>query len=313
MTGIIYHHLFGKHLQGYNHVESPERYEVIMERLRNCPFSGELDFIEAESADAKLLERVHDGKYVNDILSMNIDSPVVLDWGDTVATPDSQQAALHAAGAGAQAARLVLGGGIDSAFCPVRPPGHHAERDRAMGFCIFNNVAIAASWLISEGGLGRVAIVDWDVHHGNGTERIFFDDDRVLYISLHQYPHYPGTGHFNSVGTGKGAGYTINLPVGAGADDALYLGKFHERIIPALDEFRPEFILISAGFDAHGDDPLSGCRLTTGVFGEMTRLLRDSARKHCGGRIVSLLEGGYDLEALADSVESHVEALLPEA
>ncbi len=310
MTGIIYHDLFGLHLEGYNHVESPERYRVIMERLRNCSFSGDLVFIEAERVDVELLKQVHDGKYVNDILSMKIDTPVVLDWGDTVATSASQQAALHSAGAGVQAAGLVLDGKIDSAFCAVRPPGHHAERDRAMGFCIFNNIAVAASWLIRTAGLGRVAIVDWDVHHGNGTERIFFDDDRVLYISIHQYPHYPGTGHFNTVGIGKGAGYTINIPVGAGADDALYLDKFHGRIIPALEEYRPEFILVSAGFDAHADDPLSGGRLTSGVFGEMTRLLGGVARKHCDGRIVSLLEGGYDLEALADSVEKHVEALL---
>lgn len=313
MTGIIHHDLFAKHLEGYGHVENPERYRVIMERLRDCPFSADLDFIEAQSATTELLELVHDEKYVYDILSMKIDSPVVLDWGDTVATLHSQQAALRAAGAGVQAARLVLSGAIDTAFCPVRPPGHHAERDRAMGFCIFNNIAIAASWLVGEGGLKRVAIVDWDVHHGNGTERAFFNDDRVLYISLHQYPHYPGTGHFNTVGAGKGAGFTINLPVGAGADDEQYLSRFHERIMPALDEFRPEFILISAGFDAHGDDPLSGCRLTTGAFGEMTRLLRESAKKNCGGMIVSMLEGGYDLDALADSVESHVKALLPEA
>jgi acetoin utilization deacetylase AcuC-like enzyme len=253
---------------------------------------------------------VHDPAYVRGILSLEIEEAVVLDWGDTVATKASPRAANLAAGAGVQAARLVLDGTIRSAFCCVRPPGHHAERDRAMGFCIFNNIAVAAAYLVEKENLPRVAVVDWDVHHGNGTERMFLEDDRVLYVSLHQYPHYPGTGDAGTVGSGRGEGFTINLPMGAGAGDRAYLLAFRDRVVPAIDEFKPAFILVSAGFDGHAEDPLSGTLLTTSAYGRMTALLRELAGRHCGGRIVSMLEGGYDLVALADSAEEHVKALL---
>jgi acetoin utilization deacetylase AcuC-like enzyme len=309
MIGIIRHELFSKHLAGYNHVESPARVEAILKTLRMSSVAPSLRFIEAEPAKIEWLERVHDPKYVKDILALEINEPVVLDWGDTVATRVTPAAALHAAGAGVQAARLVLDGKISSAFCCVRPPGHHAERSRAMGFCIFNNIAVAAAHLVEAEGLERVAIVDWDVHHGNGTESMFIEDDRVLYISLHQYPHYPGTGSAETTGSGRGQGYTINLPMAAGAGDREYFAAFRDRIIPALDEFRPEFILISAGFDAHEDDPLSSIVLTTSAFRKMTELLKASAEKHCNGKIVSMLEGGYDIHALAESVEAHITAL----
>jgi acetoin utilization deacetylase AcuC-like enzyme len=306
MTGIYHHELFGRHLLGYPHPESPSRYHAVMQRLHECDFAGDLGFVEARPIDPELLAAVHERRYIDGILSLKVDDAVVLDWGDTVATPDSVQAALHAAGAAVQACKAVLSGKLDNAFCPVRPPGHHAERDRAMGFCIFNNIAVAAAWLLAEGGLDRVAIVDWDVHHGNGTERIFIEDPRVLYISLHQYPHYPGTGPHSMIGTGPGTGFNINIPLGAGAEDALYRGEFKNHVLPALDRYAPEFILISCGFDGHRDDPLAGAQLTTGIFGEMTAMVMDAAAKHCGGRIVSLLEGGYDLEALADCAELHV-------
>ncbi|MDD4857262.1 MAG: histone deacetylase [Candidatus Krumholzibacteria bacterium] len=309
MIGVIWHELFTKHLEGYSHVECPQRVEAILKRIKKSPIASSLLFIEAEPAKIEWIERVHDHEYVKAILSLDIDEAVILDWGDTVATKASPAAALHAAGAGVQAASLVLDGKISSAFCCVRPPGHHAERNRAMGFCIFNNIAIAAAHLIEAEGLERVAIVDWDVHHGNGTERTFIDDDRVLYISLHQYPHYPGTGNSSTTGTGKGEGYTINLPMGAGAGDSDYLAAFRTCIIPALDDFKPEFILISAGFDGHEDDPLSSTVLTTSAFRTMTVLLKASAEKHCKGRIVSLLEGGYDIQALVESVEEHITAL----
>jgi acetoin utilization deacetylase AcuC-like enzyme len=309
MTGFLWHELFMKHLAGYTHVESPQRVEAILKRIRKSPVAASLRFIEAEPAKIEWLERVHDPEYVKTILTLKIEDAVVLDWGDTVATKATPAAALHAAGAGVQAARLVLDGKISSAFCCVRPPGHHAERNRAMGFCIFNNIAVAAAHLVEAEGLKRVAIVDWDVHHGNGTESMFIDDDRVLYISLHQYPHYPGTGSSETTGSGKGQGYTINLPMGAGAGDREYLAAFRDRVIPALDEFKPEFILISAGFDGHEDDPLSGTLLTTSAFRTMTVLLKACAERHCKGRIVSMLEGGYDIQALAESVEEHVTAL----
>lgn len=309
MIGVIHHELFGRHLAGYSHPESPQRYDAIMKRLRRSAAASSFSFIEAEPATEELLALVHDPEYVKGILSLDVRDAVVLDWGDTVATKDSPRAALHAAGAGVQAARLVLDGSIRSAFCCVRPPGHHAEPNRAMGFCIFNNVAVAAAYLVEREKIARVAIVDWDVHHGNGTERIFLEDDRVLYISLHQYPHYPGTGDAGTIGTGHGAGYTINLPMGAGAGDREYLVAFRDRVIPALDRFKPGFILVSAGFDGHADDPLSSTLLTTGAYGQMTKLLRERADALCAGRIVSMLEGGYDVAALADSVELHARTL----
>ena len=309
MVGVIYHELFLKHLEGVVHVERPERLRAIMDRLKTGPLAGSLSFIGAIPAEQAWLTRVHDLKYVESIATLDVGDPVVLDWGDTIATLATPQAALYAAGAGVQAARLVLEGALPSAFCAVRPPGHHAEADRAMGFCVFNNIAVAAADLLEQGGLTRVAIVDWDVHHGNGTERMFADDDRVLYISLHQFPHYPGTGSAAMRGRGKGEGYTLNLPMGAGVGDQEYRLAFSERVIPALDKFKPEFILISAGFDAHRDDPLSGTMLSSEIFGEMTRMLMACANRHCQGRIVSLLEGGYDLKALAESVEYHLAAL----
>jgi acetoin utilization deacetylase AcuC-like enzyme len=310
MVGYIYHDIFVKHLEGFQHVESPERLTAIVEKVKASPVARSLEFIVAEPAEPSWIERVHDRDYVTGILSLEIDNAVVLDWGDTVATPASIDAALHAAGAGVQGARLVLEGKLSSAFCAVRPPGHHAERNRAMGFCIFNNIAVAATELIEGQGLERVAIVDWDVHHGNGTERIFIEDEKVQYISLHQYPHYPGTGHADTVGTGSGAGFNLNIPMGTGAGDHEYLEAFESIVIPALDEFEPQFILISAGFDAHGDDPLSGTLLTSDAFGSMTTMLKGCAERHCEGRIVSMLEGGYDLDALAESAERHIAALV---
>ncbi len=310
MTGFLYHPLFEKHLENYTHVERPERIKAIIQKIKSGPLATKLRFIEAQPAEPAWIERVHDRQYVNGILSLKIDDAVVLDWGDTVATEATPQAALHAAGAGVMAVRLVLGEKLSSAFCAVRPPGHHAEADRAMGFCIFNNIAIAAADLLDTGGLSRVVILDWDIHHGNGTERMFDDDPHVLYISLHQYPHYPGTGHAGAIGVGAGTGYTLNVPMGSSAGDNEYREAFTERVIPAIDDFEPEFILISAGFDGHADDPLSGTRLSTVMFGEMTQLVKQAAEKHCRGRIVSMLEGGYNLSALADSVEAHVTALI---
>jgi acetoin utilization deacetylase AcuC-like enzyme len=310
MTGLLYHPLFEKHLENYTHVERPERIKAIMQKIKSGPLADKLKFIEAQPAEPDWIARVHDRDYLNAILSLEVEDAVVLDWGDTVATAATPQAALHAAGAGVQAARMVLDKKLTSAFCAVRPPGHHAEADRAMGFCIFNNVAIAAADLLDTGGLSRVAILDWDIHHGNGTERMFDDNPRVLYISLHQYPHYPGTGHAGAVGVGAGTGYTLNIPMGSGAGDDDYREAFAEQVIPAVDDFEPEFVLISAGFDGHIDDPLSGTRLSTAMFAEMTQSIKQAAERHCRGRIVSLLEGGYDLSALADSVEAHLKVLI---
>ena len=309
-AGFYTHDLFLKHLEGYEHVERPERLTAILQQVKKSPILDKLVFIDAEPAEQSVIELVHDPHYVNQILTLKTESAVILDWGDTVATPLTPQAALFAAGAGVQSVRDVLAKKFSSAFCAVRPPGHHAETARAMGFCLFNNIAIAAAYLLEKQSLNRVAIVDWDVHHGNGTEHTYIESDRLLYVSLHQYPHYPGTGSSDVVGTGNGRGYTLNIPLAAGTDDTILLDLFDNRVIPALDRFAPEFILISAGFDGHVDDPLSGTCLSTDAFGEMTRRIRICAERHCDGKIVSFLEGGYNLTALAKSVEKHLSELI---
>ena len=207
----------------------------------------------------------------------------------------------------------MLRGEVRRGFAAVRPPGHHAERDLAMGFCLFNNVAIAARDLLVHAGLSRVLVVDWDVHHGNGTQHMFDDDGAVFFFSVHQYPLYPGTGTRDETGRGAGAGTTLNFPLPPGAGDDAFLGALHNALVPAAERFRPEFVLVSAGFDAHRLDPLADLQVSTAAFGEATRIVRGIAERHAGGRLVSTLEGGYDLDALADSVTTHVETLLAEA
>jgi acetoin utilization deacetylase AcuC-like enzyme len=199
---------------------------------------------------------------------------------------------------------------VKNAFCAVRPPGHHAESSRAMGFCLFNNVAIGIRYAQEQHGLKRVAIFDWDVHHGNGTQEIFYEDPSVLYVSTHQYPYYPGTGSASERGKGKGEGFTLNLPLSAGTDGKEYVKLFKEKIVPALQEFKPDILLISAGFDAHKDDPLAAIFLDESTYSEVTRMLAEFAEKCCQGRIVSVLEGGYDLQALPRCVEAHLQQLM---
>jgi acetoin utilization deacetylase AcuC-like enzyme len=198
---------------------------------------------------------------------------------------------------------------IDRAFCAVRPPGHHAEPARAMGFCIFNNIAIGAAYATVKKGIEKVAIIDWDVHHGNGTQKAFYISDNILYVSLHQYPHYPGSGLDSETGAGSGEGYTINLPMPGGSDDDDYREAFEKIILPALDTFQPGLIFISAGFDAHRADPLAGINLSTEFYGEMTSLLRESANQYCGGRIISVLEGGYNMDILKETIALHLTEL----
>jgi acetoin utilization deacetylase AcuC-like enzyme len=217
---------------------------------------------------------------------------------------------LFAAGGALAAVDAVATGVLLNVFCAVRPPGHHAESDSPMGFCLFNNVAIAARYAQQHYGISKIAIVDWDVHHGNGTQEIFYSDPSVFYISLHQYPFYPGTGGRAETGTGKGEGYTLNVPMRAGSGEAEYLKAFREEILPRLNMYRPELLIISAGFDAHRDDPLANIELTEASFATLTAMLMEVAGKYCQHRIVSVLEGGYNLQALSHSVEAHINELL---
>lgn len=306
MTTVFFTHpACLEHDTGQGHPERPQRLEAVLLALDEPEF-GKLERREAPQAEISHIARVHDKSYASDLLARVPQRGWVALDGDTLMSPGSGEAALRAAGAMIAAVDLVMKNGAANAFCGVRPPGHHAESDMAMGFCLFNNVAIGAAHACAVHGLKRVAIIDFDVHHGNGTQHMFEHDAQVFYASTHQMPLYPGTGARSE----KGVGNICNapLPPFAGGDE--FRDAYEEIVLPALDRFRPELIMISAGFDAHRADPLASLELEAEDFGWVTERLTEMARVHCGGRLVSTLEGGYDLEALAESSAAHVAALL---
>lgn len=307
MLAVYNDPIFLKHQAGPGHPESPIRLEVIM---RVCGSISGLHVIhQCQPSPQEYIELIHKREYVDYLKGLKGDYLYMLD-PDTAFSPFSLEASFKAAGAVIEAVCFVFSAENNRAFCAVRPPGHHAESDKGMGFCIFNNIAIGSAYAINEGLANKVAIVDWDVHHGNGTQHAFYTEPKVLYISLHQYPYYPGTGSFDETGEAEGKGFTINLPMVAGSGDEEYRQAFNDKILPAIDDFKPDLLMISAGFDAHRNDPLAGIELSTDFYAEMTKMLVDLAKKHCHGRIVSVLEGGYDLNVLADSVKVHLEILL---
>ena len=296
---------FVEHQTPPGHPEGPERAEVmeaVARRWRNR--GGEV--VAPRQATHEQLARVHDADYLRRI-SETAGRAVALDQ-DTYTSPESHEIALLAAGAAIDAIERAMRGSHQTALALVRPPGHHAECDRAMGFCLYNNVAVAAAHARTIGA-GRVAIVDFDVHHGNGTQHRFEDDPAVMYVSIHQWPYYPGTGASDETGVGQGKGFTVNLPLEAGAADADYRLLFEEVVVPVLRQFKPDVLLVSAGFDAHERDPLASMRLTTASFGAMTLELRRVAEECCNGRMALVTEGGYDLRALAASLDDLVEVL----
>jgi acetoin utilization deacetylase AcuC-like enzyme len=305
MLTLIHTPRFADHLTPPGHPERPERAEAMAAVVARFQADGGRVLEPRAAADADLL-RVHTPAYVEAITATR-GRAVVLD-ADTFTSPDSELVARLAAGAALTAVDVALDGPPRSrAFAVVRPPGHHAEADRPMGFCLYNNIAVGAAYARSR-GRARVAIVDFDVHHGNGTQWAFYEDPTVLFISSHQYPYYPGTGAEGETGRGAGRGYTLNLPLDAGARDADVLGRYTREAIPALERFRPDLVMISAGFDAHERDPLAGCRMTTDGFGALAALLIDAADRLCEGRVVLVTEGGYDLGALGDSLQAVVDA-----
>jgi len=309
-TGFVYHPAFLEHDMGAGHPESPNRLRAIMQQLERSGTAGRVTKIEPRKAEEEWITQIHSPSYV---ASLNTHQPasgrVSLD-PDTSMSPGSLPAAYLAAGGALAAADAIMRGDVEHVFCAVRPPGHHAEAARAMGFCLFNNVAIAARYVQKRFGLSRVLIVDWDVHHGNGTQHSFEQDPSILFFSTHQYPHYPGTGRATERGSGAGEGFTINVPMEAGEGDEEYHDIFLKVLLPAADEFKPEFVIISAGFDAHRDDPLASMGLTEFGYSDLTGLVAGIAKRHAQGRLLSSLEGGYNLNALGASVDAHLKALL---
>jgi acetoin utilization deacetylase AcuC-like enzyme len=309
-TGFVYHPQYLEHDMGAGHPESPERLRAIVARLQESGVFDRLVHIQPLPAADEWITYIHAASYLQTLKRRAPTHGRVSLDPDTSMSPGSLSAAYLAAGGLLTAADAIVSGSIDHAFCAVRPPGHHAEHDRAMGFCLFNNVAIAARYLQRKHGIARVLIVDWDVHHGNGTQHAFYDDPSVLFFSTHQYPHYPGTGRPSEEGEGAGKGTTINVPMTAGEGDDVYRRLFEKVLIPAADNFKPDFVVLSAGFDAHRNDPLASMGLTEDGYAELTRLVVQIAQRHCNGRVLSSLEGGYHLASLSASVERHLMALL---
>ena len=290
------------HRPGAGHAERPERLQAVTEALREA--FDDVPWFEAPRASRGQLLRVHDDTLLALVLDTVVDAPMALD-PDTVLGPGSAEAALRAAGAGVAAVDAILAGADQRAFCAVRPPGHHATGSVAMGFCLFNSIAVAAAHACDHYGLARVAIIDFDVHHGNGTQAIFDSDPRVLYLSSHQLPLYPDTGRVDE----RGVGNVLNAPLAPGAGGPQFRAAWSERLLPVLEGFRPQMLFISAGFDAHRLDPLAQLQLEAHDYEWITTELVAIAQRHAQGRVVSMLEGGYDLTALRECSVAHVAAL----
>jgi acetoin utilization deacetylase AcuC-like enzyme len=301
-VGIVRDPIYLEHVMDDFHPESPKRLMSIYAMLDGLD-QKDLVCVTARAATEEEIEFIHEPSYVSTVRATQGLPHRRLD-PDTSTSPQSYEAALMAAGGVLRLIDARLAGQVDNGFALVRPPGHHAESGRAMGFCIFNNIAIGARYLELRHGVKRILIMDFDLHHGNGTQHSFYDSPSVLYMSTHQYPFYPGTGWYDEVGQGPGKGFTVNVPLSGGMGDTDYIQVFRDVVVPIADRFRPEFVLVSAGFDIHKRDPLGSMAVTESGFGEMAKILIDLAARTCEGRIVFVLEGGYDLTGLTDGVEA---------
>ena len=301
------------HDTGPHHPERPERLTACREALEGAAFAGLLHWDEPEPAPACWIEAIHSPEYRQYIEEACLKGKPFADFGDTVISPESYRAACLAAGSGLAAVDAVLKGGYGAAFCLVRPPGHHASSEQAMGFCLFNNAAIAAHYAQAAYGMERVGIIDWDVHHGNGTQDIFYGSPSVLFCSLHQLPLYPHSGECHETGSGAGRDLTLNCPVPRGSGIESFLEALEMDIEPRLEAFRPELLILSAGFDAHREDPLADLMLESSDYHALTLWLRRMASRFTHDRVVSLLEGGYHLPGLAESVVEHLRGLVADS
>ncbi len=311
-SAIVTDPVFLKHEPGPYHPENPQRIQTLLDLAGEVAGGGDrFELLPLRAAVQAELELAHGPDYIDLVRSTSAHNRFALD-GDTITCRDSFGVALMAVGGFLQLLDAVAAADYGNGFTMARPPGHHALRNRGMGFCLFNTVAIGARYLQEKHGARRVAIMDWDVHHGNGSQDAFYDDPSVLFLSTHQYPYYPGTGAADEVGSGRGEGYTVNVPLPAGCADAEYLAVFRDIIVPAIERYEPDWLLVSAGFDSHRDDPLAAMGVTESGFAVMANALLELARKHTGGKIAFLLEGGYDLVALRNSVATVLECMQSE-
>ena len=304
-TGLITSDTYQNHNTGDGHPEKIDRVTVVIDNLKKLD-NKDLVWKKPSKFDRSLLEITHNSDYINFVEKSFPEKGLSFLDGDTIVSPGSKDATSDAVGSIIAAIDGVQNKNFNNAFCAVRPPGHHAEKNKAMGFCIYNNVAVGANYLINKYKLKKVAIIDFDVHHGNGTQDIFYDNEKVLYISTHQYPYYPGSGTNDEKGKHNNI---LNIPLPAGTTSEEYLNAY-EFVLKKIKEFKPEFILLSAGFDAHKDDPLAQLQLESKDFYSITKRTLELSKQYCDGKVVSILEGGYDLLALQESTEMHVKALL---
>ena len=304
-TGLITSDTYQNHNTGDGHPEKIDRVTVVIDNFKKLD-NKDLVWKKPSKFDRSLLEITHNSDYINFVEKSFPEKGLSFLDGDTIVSPGSKDATSDAVGSIITAIDGVQNKDFKNAFCAVRPPGHHAEKNKAMGFCIYNNVAVGANYLINKYKLNKVAIIDFDVHHGNGTQDIFYDNEKVLYISTHQYPYYPGSGTNDEKGKHNNI---LNIPLPAGTTSEEYLNAY-EFVLNKIKEFKPEFILLSAGFDAHKDDPLAQLQLESKDFYSITKRTLELSKQYCDGKVVSILEGGYDLQALQESTEMHVKALL---
>jgi len=307
-TGIVRDPRYLEHKTGVHHIEIPQRLETIYNMLDSEGLQDELILIPPRFASLEELEMVHTPAYIERILDTAGEPRRYLD-PDTVTSERSCEAAFLAAGGTLAAVQKVMAGAVDNAFALVRPPGHHAERDRPFGFCVFNNVAIAAEYARRRFGLNKILIIDWDVHHPNGVQHVFYDDPEVLLFSTHRSPFFPGSGEAMETGEGRGSGFTVNVPLPAQCDDYDFGNVYRHLLAPIALAFKPQIMLVSAGFDTHQDDPIGGMRLTERGFARIADIILAIARQTCEGRVVMVLEGGYDLAALRRSVKAVIQTM----